>query len=117
MLGRARGLKWYKRIVMKVLVTGGRGQLARALVRKGPAWQHEVIAMDVDQLDICDQAAIERVLHRTGFGLVINAAAFTGKGVDADRDKAFAINADGAGNVARAAMLAGVPLIHISTVD
>ena len=97
---------------MNVLVTGGAGQLGRALVRRAGA--HEVTALDIDELDICNAGAITRAVR--GRDLVINAAAYTAVDkAETERDRAFAINATGAGNVARACKDAGIPLLHVST--
>ena len=97
---------------MRVLVTGGAGQLGRALVRRCGA--HDVIALDVDRLDICDAASIAHALDHVD--LVINAAAYTAVDkAEADRDRAFAVNAVGAGNVARACADRGIRLLHVST--
>ena len=46
----------------------------------------------------------------------INCAAWTDvDGAETHREQAHAVNADGAGNLARAAAAAGVPLVHVST--
>ena len=95
---------------MKILVTGGRGQLGRALVRR--AGGHEIVARDVDTLDILTVTASAVA----GFDAVINAAAYTGVDkAESERDLAFAINRDGAGNLARACAEANVPMFHVST--
>lgn len=101
---------------MTVLVTGGRGQLGRAVARRGRAHGKTVVALDVDELDICDAAGIERALATVKPALVINAAAYTAVDkAETERDRAYAINRDGAGNLARACAAAGVPLLHVST--
>ena len=97
---------------MKILVTGGAGQLGRALVRR--ATSHEVHAVDLDALDICDAPAVTAAV--ANHDLVINAAAYTAVDkAETERDRAFAVNATGAGNVARACAAADIPLLHIST--
>lgn len=101
---------------MKVLVTGGRGQLGRSVARRGGARGHSVAAPDVDELDICDADRVARYLDDVEPGLVINAAAYTAVDrAEAERDRAFAINGEGAGVVARACASRGVPLLHVST--
>lgn len=92
---------------MKLLVTGGRGQLGRALVTRG--------AVDVE-IDICDPDAVDRALADGAFTAVINAAAFTAVDrAQTERSRAYAINRDGAGIVARACAQRGVRMLHIST--
>jgi dTDP-4-dehydrorhamnose reductase len=98
---------------MKILVTGGRGQLGRSVVVRGRASGHDVWAPDVDELDICDAAQTARV---AGHDLVINAAAYTAVDkAETEREKAFAINRDGAGHLARACAERGIRFLHVST--
>jgi dTDP-4-dehydrorhamnose reductase len=100
---------------MRILVTGGRGQLGRRIAHRGVARGHEVLAPDVDELDICDGAAVARSLEAFAPGLVINGAAYTAVDrAETDRDRAFAINAAGVATLSRAC--AGVvALVHVST--
>jgi dTDP-4-dehydrorhamnose reductase len=98
---------------MKVLVTGGRGQLGRSVVARGRAHGHDVWAPDIDELDICDASQSSRV---AGHDLVINAAAYTAVDkAETERDRAFAINRDGAGYLARACAERGIRFLHVST--
>lgn len=98
---------------MKILVTGGRGQLGRSVTARAHEHGHDVWAPDVDELDICDPDHVARV---AGHDLVINAAAYTAVDkAETERDKAFAINRDGAGLLARACAERGVQLLHVST--
>lgn len=100
---------------MRILVTGGRGQLGRALARRGPAAGHDITALDIEQLDIRDARAVARAVD-DGFDLAINAAAYTAVDkAEAERDAAFAINETGAANLARACAERGVRLLHVST--
>ena len=94
---------------MKIFVAGARGQLGRSLVARAP-----VTAVDIDELDITDAAAVERAVR--GFDVVINAAAYTGVDkAESERDKAYAVNRDGAGNLARACEATGARFLHVST--
>ena len=101
---------------MKILVTGGRGQLGRSIAARGPARGHVVTAADVAELDICDEDQLARALAAGAPDLVINAAAYTA--VDAaqsERGRAYAINRDGAGTLARCCAARAVRLLHVST--
>ena len=101
---------------MRILVTGGRGQLGRSVVRRGAARGHEVIAPGRDELDVRDPDHIARWLDEVGPSLVIGAAAYTAVDrAEAEPALAFAINAEGAGNVARACLARDIPLLHLST--
>lgn len=98
---------------MKILVTGGRGQLGRSVVARAAG--HQVWAPDVDEFDICDPAQMEKV---AGHDLVINAAAYTAvdKAEDErERDQAFATNRDGANYLALACARRGIRFLHVST--
>jgi len=100
---------------MKVLVTGGTGQLGRdcaEVLRR----RFEVVSLGSKDLDICSHAAVERLLGETTPHVIINCAAFTQ--VDACESQphlAWCVNAEGPGNLAAAAAKAGIRLIHIST--
>jgi dTDP-4-dehydrorhamnose reductase len=97
---------------MKVLVTGGRGQLGRAVKRRG----QDVIALASDELDICDEQQVTRVVTSLEPSVVINAAAYTAVDkAETERGRAYAINRDGAGIVARVCARAGTRLLHVST--
>jgi dTDP-4-dehydrorhamnose reductase len=101
---------------VKILVTGGRGQLGRAVARRGAARGHEVSAPGRAALDLVDDAAIARGLDGAAPDAVINAAAYTA--VDrAEREPvlAFASNVAGAGRLARRCAARDVPLVHVST--
>lgn len=104
---------------MKILVTGGNGQLGRSVVRRGGAAGHAVVALDVDRLDIASPGAakmIARQLDATTPDLVINAAAYTAVDkAESERERAFAVNAAGAGLLAQICATHRVPLLHVST--
>ena len=100
---------------MKVLITGAVGQLGRELVQTAPS-AIEVVGYSRAELDITDSEQVKRKFAALGPDLVINAAAYTAVDqAESDRDAAFAVNAHGAGHVARAASDVGCRVIHIST--
>ena len=67
-----------------------------------------------EQLDVTDARAVDAAV--AGFDVVINTAAYTAvDDAESHEDAAFAVNATGAGNVARACSLNGARLIHVST--
>lgn len=102
---------------MRIVVTGREGQAARSLCERGAMAGHDVIALGRPDLDLAGETdAIVATLSGANPEVVISAAAYTA--VDAaerDQQLAFAINERGAGAVARAASILGVPLIHLST--
>lgn len=75
---------------------------------------HTITDFSRVDLDITDQAACLDVLR--GHDVVLNAAAFTAvDAAESHEDEAFAINALGAENVARACAASGAVLVHYST--
>jgi dTDP-4-dehydrorhamnose reductase len=100
---------------MKILLIGALGMLGRDLQPILSA-RHEVIGRDVQDLDITDPVQTEKEIRLLRPSVVINIAAFTDvDGCESQRGRAFSVNDDGAGHVARACRLAGARLIHLST--
>jgi dTDP-4-dehydrorhamnose reductase len=101
---------------VKVLVFGAAGQLGQALDAAAADAGCTVIGLARAAADISDVEALKRAIAAHAPDAVINAAAYTA--VDAaedDREQAFRVNADGAGNVAAAADQAGIPVCHVSS--
>lgn len=99
---------------MKVLITGAAGQLGRALLKIAPGTVE--IRAAGRELDICAPAALQNTVQAFGPALIVNAAAYTAVDrAESERDRAFAVNATGVENLARAARAGGARLIHIST--
>jgi dTDP-4-dehydrorhamnose reductase len=100
---------------MKVLLIGALGMLGRDL-QPILSDRHEVIGRDIPDLDITDPVQAEKEIRLLRPEAVINAAAFTDvDGCESQRERAFSVNADGAGHVARGCRSAGSRLIHLST--
>lgn len=88
----------------------------RAAERAG----HELTLVDLPEIDITDADDVARLIggmaEQGPLDGVINCAAWTDvDGAERNQDAARAVNADGAGNLARAAAALEVPLLHIST--
>jgi dTDP-4-dehydrorhamnose reductase len=99
---------------VKVLVTGGGGRLGRALVRR--AAEHALVAFDRAALDITDGDAVSRAIELHWPNVVINAAGYTAVDrAETDSGAAFAVNAVGAGHVARACADRSIAFVHVST--
>jgi dTDP-4-dehydrorhamnose reductase len=106
---------------MRVLLTGALGMLGRDVVRAGERAGHELVEVDLPELDITDEQMVERLLARLldgegGLDALVNCAAWTDvDGAESKHEQARAVNATGAGILARAAARAGLPLLHLST--
>ena len=100
---------------MKALVTGAGGQLATELLAAPPdGWTVEAIS-EVE-LDIRDAAAVREAVKQSSPDLVLNAAAYTAVDrAEAESEIAWAVNRDGAENLARAAVEVGARFAHVST--
>jgi dTDP-4-dehydrorhamnose reductase len=99
------------------MIFGGRGTLGQALVEALPARGYNVAAaLGSSECDIADAAAVNAAVSGAQPDVIFNAAAFT----DVDKaevtpDRAFAVNALGPQNLARAAQACGAALLHYST--
>ena len=101
---------------MKILVTGANGQVGWELSRRGAKKGFHILALDRAGLDITDQSAVTRTVRSSGAALVVNGAGYTAVDqAESESEMAFAVNFDGAANLASACAEAGIPLIHIST--
>lgn len=86
---------------MRVLITGGAGQLGRDLAAE---LEIQAFALDHSECDITNPAAVEAAVERIRPDAIVNAGAWTDvDGCEGDRDRARLVNATGAANVARAA--------------
>lgn len=101
---------------LKVLVTGGGGQLGLALAEHLPERGHEAVSLARADLDITDARAVGRTLDQHDPGMVVNAAAFTNVDLcEQEIEAAYAVNAAGPRNLARECAERGTWLVHVST--
>ncbi len=103
---------------MRILITGGEGQLARALTAAGPAGGPigQVISLGRSDLDVTDAALVRRAVADAAPTVVVHCAALTDTArCEREPDAADAVNAHGTENVARACAAMGARLVAIST--
>jgi dTDP-4-dehydrorhamnose reductase len=102
---------------VKILVTGGEGQLATAFAAQATqSIAIELVALGRSELDIGRPEAIESAIQSHRPDVVINTAAFTDvDGAEDEPDLAWSINAAAPGEIARQSLRVGARLIHIST--
>lgn len=115
---------------MKVLVTGVGGQLGYDVMNELVKREHEAIGSDILpkdkialphkylQLDITDKAVVNEVICSLRPDAVIHCAAWTAVDAaeeEANKDKVYAINADGTRYIAEACKSVGAKMMYIST--
>lgn len=113
---------------MKIVITGANGQLGKELQKIiatgkaeiGPVSEtivnSEVVAVDVDVLDITNLNSVRKVLSDIKPDVVINCAAFTNvDGCEENIDAAFKVNALGPRNLAMVCEELGAKLVNVST--
>ena len=89
---------------MKVLVTGANGMLGQDLCSTLKKENIEVIATDVDNLDITDNKAVEKFFNENSANYIVHCAAYTNvDGAEANPELAEKINVTGTKNLAIAA--------------
>jgi dTDP-4-dehydrorhamnose reductase len=100
---------------MKVLVLGGGGQVARAVVAAVPV-HHQVVVRSRAELDIGDAGAVARAIAESGAQWMVNGAAYTAVDLAEDQPvQATAVNDTAVGVLAAAASKAHCRLLHLST--
>lgn len=96
-----------------IVIIGAKGQLGTALREQYPGSR----AVDMDELDITDQQAVD-VYDWSSTKYILNAAAYTnvdGAESPDGRVLAWRVNAHGVDNLSRAALRRDITLVHIST--
>lgn len=97
-------------------MVGANGQLGRDLVPTLRARGHEVTGLDRRALDITDAVAVTQAVANWDPERVVNCAAYTKVDqAEGEPKRAYAVNRDGARNLAQACARAGVALCHLST--
>ncbi len=101
---------------MRLLVTGANGQLGHDVVLKAKSKGHEVIAVDINLLDITDETAVLSFMKLNKPDVVIHCAAYTAVDrAESDRENAWRVNVEGTKNIALACKSVNGKLVYIST--
>src|SRR6266446_1321471 len=100
--------------MMKIIILGTGGRLGAALAREFK--DYDITGFDREQLGLSDLDGLRTKLDPLAFDVLVNAAGFTN--VDAcetERDRAFLINAEAPGVLAKICNAKNAKLIHFST--
>jgi len=99
---------------MRWLVTGASGMLGRDVVHELRGAGEEVVALARPELDVRDEAACLAAARDSD--VVVNCAAWTDvDGAETAEGEAFAVNAVGAANLARACAASSAVMVQVST--
>ena len=101
---------------MKVLVTGVKGQLGYDVVKELKKRGYTAVGVDVEEMDITDEVAVDRVITHAMVDAVVHCAAYTA--VDAAEDNVGVcnkINIEGTKNIAKTCKKLDIKMIYIST--
>ena len=100
---------------LRILLTGANGQLGWELQRSRPS-HIELHAHDADTLDITDAQAVHDAVQALKPDWIINAAAYTAVDkAESETALAYAVNRDGASNLATAARTVNARMVQVST--
>ena len=102
--------------MLNILITGGGGQLGRALAEASRNSHNRYITLTHNDLDICNRSGVAEVLQHHHTDVVINCAAYTDveRGED-DKVQMQRINVEGVETLSAECYKQGIKLIHIST--
>ena len=101
---------------MKVLVTGVKGQLGYDVVRELQKRGYEAVGVDIDEMDITDAAAVERVMTEVQPDAVIHCSAYTAVDrAEEDIEICRRVNVDGTENIAKICKKLNCKMLYLST--
>lgn len=102
----------------KIVVIGSNGQLGNCIRKIAPDFEsdYEFIFTDSHTLDITDEDQVDTFFYDNKPDFCINASAYTAVDLaEKEKEKAFAVNADGVAHLAQACSEHKTVLIHVST--
>ena len=101
---------------MRILITGGSGQLGREWVSYLNRKEVEFISLPSADLDVTDHDDTNRVLNNLRPDLIINCAAYTKVDQAEDEpEKAFRVNGEAVENLAKYCAKKKIKIVHFST--
>lgn len=101
---------------MKVFVTGVKGQLGYDVVNELEKRGHAAIGVDIEDLDITDAAAVDKMITEAAPEAVIHCAAWTAVAAAEDNEeKCRQVNVNGTENIAKVCKKLNCKMMYIST--
>lgn len=101
---------------MQVLVVGSNGMLGQELLLRLNRSEHDVVGLDIPDIDITDGVGLRSKVEKLSPDLVINCAAYTAVDrAESEVESAFSVNRNGSANLAGVCNRQGAALIHVST--
>lgn len=102
--------------MMKVLVTGVKGQLGYDVVRELEKRGHQAIGVDIEEMDITDAVAVEKVLTEVQPDAVIHCSAFTAVDrAEEESEICRKVNVEGTENIAKICKKLDCKTLYLST--
>jgi len=102
-------------VSLRLLITGANGQVGWHLQRT-MAPMGEVLAIDIEQVDLTDLEAVARTVREFAPDVVVNAAAYTAVDkAESEPELARAINVAAPGTIAEECARTGALMVHYST--
>jgi dTDP-4-dehydrorhamnose reductase len=99
---------------MKVVIIGAGGLVGTEFTRHLSS-EHEVLPLTHDDLDVRDAQAVRRIIFDERPALIINCAVLGVDACELDPQSAWAVNAVGAGHLAKAAATIDADILQLST--
>lgn len=102
---------------MKILLLGKSGMLGSCFLKRlAGSEDFETYAFSKEELDITDFSKLESIFNRIKPNFVINCAAYTQvDDCETNKELAFRLNGEAAGQIAKACKKVGAILVHFST--
>lgn len=101
---------------MKVFVTGVKGQLGFDVVNELEKRGHQAVGVDIEEMDITDEASVNRVIKEAAPDAVIHCAAYTAVDAAEDHEELCRnVNAKGTGYIAKVCRELDIKMMYIST--
>ena len=102
----------------QVWITGANGRIGRELVKLLNPTDYEILATDIDEVDIVDSKKVNLYVDMNRPDIIINCAGLTDvQQCENNIEEAFKVNAIGVKNLAIAANRINAKLIQLSTDD